>query len=772
MHAALLPPNPDPSLNERITPEIVAKHGLLPEEYEIIKRALHRLPTLTELGVFGGMWSERCSYKNTRALLKQLPAVREGDASAYGKVLVKAGEENAGIVDIGDGWALAFKIESHNHPTALKPFEGASTGVGGIIRDISAVGARPVLLANSLRVGALAAASGRRVFRDAVAGIAHYGNSVGIPDVGGDAYFDKCYEGNPLVNVLCLGVLRHDRIRHGRASGIGNPIYYVGASTGRDGLRDASFASKAIRKDVGEDLPSAAKGDPSFGKLLIEACLEMGEAPGLIVGMQDFGAAGLASAVCETASRGGSGIEIELDKVPLREAGMNSYEILLSESQERMLVIVQRGREGEIDAICLKRGLNASRIGVVTDTGRMVAGYRGVTVADIPVNALTDKAPIYFRNAIVPMYFVNTSVWTPESAGLPDLDQKGVCDTLPRLLAHPTIASKRWIHSQFKQDGQPGTLVVSGSDAAVVRLRLGDKDRFIAIGNDGNGRYCYLNPRRGALIAMAECLRNLACAGAVPLAMTDCLNFGNPYRPESFYQLKEAVRGLAEACRFFDIPVLGGNVSLYNESPARSIDPSPIVSIVGLIEDEKHITTQWVHEAGENIVLLGGIPHELGGSQYLNVVHDLKTGDAPTIDLGSEERLVHTVRTLIRSGLVSGAHDLSEGGLLVAISEMLFAQGKTFGARLDLTNISGGRNDALLFGESQGCILLAVRNAVIGRVISESHMQGVCAVVIGEVSAEGVLAIKTRSIAATWNVADLRHAWETSIEETMKLPEA
>ncbi len=768
--ASALPPNPDPVLNQPITPELVKKHGLLADEYAVIKRTLHREPTLTELGIFSVMWSEHCAYKNTRPLLKQFPTTKAGDTTKYGRVLVKAGEENAGIIDVGDGWAIAFKIESHNHPSAVEPFEGAATGAGGIIRDIFTMGARPVLLTDSLRFGNLDSPATKRLLRGVVAGIAHYGNCVGVPTVGGDVYFDKSYEGNPLVNALCLGVLRHDQIRLGKATGVGNPVYYVGAATGRDGLGGASFASKELSEASHEDRPAVQKGDPFMEKLLIEACLEMMAIPGLVVGIQDMGAAGLTCSTCETASRGGAGIAIELDCVPQRETGMNSYEIMLSESQERMLVIVQVGREREIEEVFAKWDLHAEKVGVVTDTGHMVVKHHGVVVADIPAKSLTDQAPVYFRESAVPSYFVHTSAWTPENSGLPDLDAAGLQAALPRLLSHPTIASKRWVYRQYDHMVQHGTAVVPGSDAAVVRLRLGDQDRFIAISNDCNGRYCYLNPRRGALIAMAECLRNLACAGAVPLAMTDNLNFGNPYKPEAFYQLKECVRGLAEACRFFDVPVVGGNVSLYNESPDGAIDPTPTVAIVGLIEDEKHITRQWAQAAGERLILLGGVPHELGGSQYLGVIHGLKTGDAPVVDLGAEERLQNTVRTLIRAGLVSGAHDLSEGGLLITISEMLFAPATTFGAKVDLTAVSAGRTDGLLFGESQGRVVLAVKAADIGRVLSEAHLQGVAAAAIGEVTADATLALKTKTLAATWPVADLRHGWETSIEEAMRRP--
>ena len=772
--SAPLPPNPDPILNRAVTGELVQKHGLLPDEYERIRRSLGRDPTLTELGIFSVMWSEHCSYKNSRRLLKGFPTEKMRATKDFGRVLVKAGEENAGIIDLGGGWAVAFKIESHNHPSAVEPFEGAATGVGGIIRDIFTMGARPVLLTNSLRFGNLGSPVTRRLLRGVVAGIAHYGNCVGVPTVGGDVYFDPSYEGNPLVNALCLGVLRHDQIRRGKATGVGNPVYYVGAATGRDGLGGASFASRELSEASAADRPAVQKGDPFMEKLLIEACLEMMAVPGLVVGIQDMGAAGLTCSTCETASRGGAGIEIELDRVPQRESGMNSYEIMLSESQERMLVIVQRGREREIEEIFAKWDLHASNVGAVTDTGRMVVTHHGVPVADIPASVLTDQAPLYDREALEPPSLAVTRAWTP--AALSDLDETGVGAALPQLLGHPTIASKRWIYRQYDHMVQHGTVVLPGSDAAVVRLRLGEAERFIAISNDCNGRFCALNPRRGAMIAMAESLRNLACSGAAPLAMTDNLNFGNPYKPENFFQLRECVSGLAEACRFFDVPVVGGNVSLYNESPAGAIDPTPTVAVVGLIEDERQVTRQFFRAPGEKILLLGGAPHELGGSQYLGVVHGHKTGDAPQVDLAAERALDEFLLGQIRAGgLVRAAHDLSEGGLLVAVAEMLFAPGASegadpplLGATLELAGLGAPRIDALLFGESQGRIVVSVTDEI--AVLGAAAAAGVPASVIGRVTRGRMLQVGAGPVRAAWNVAELRRAWETSIESAMARP--
>ena len=768
MSSAALPPNPDPVLNQEITPALIKKHGLLPEEYAVITATLGRTPTLTELGIFSVMWSEHCSYKNTRSLLKGFPTEKRGSTEKYGKVLVKAGEENAGIIDVGDGWAIAFKIESHNHPSAIEPFEGAATGVGGIIRDIFTMGARPALLSNSLRFGELESPTTKRLLRGVVSGIAHYGNCVGVPTIAGDVYFDRSYEGNPLVNALCLGTLRHDQIRRGKATGVGNPVYYVGAATGRDGLGGAAFASKELSEASREDRPAVQKGDPFMEKLLIEACLEMMAIPGLVVGIQDMGAAGLTCSTCETASRGGAGIEIELDQVPQRESGMNSYEIMLSESQERMLVIVTKGREREIEEVFAKWDLHAALIGFVTDTGRMVVKHHGSAVADIPAGALTDQAPLYQREAREPAYLASTRAWTAQ--GLADLDAAGAYSALNRLISHPTIASKRWIYRQYDHMVQHGTVVEPGSDAGVVRLRLGDSEKFIAISNDCNARYCYLNPHRGAVIAMVECLRNLACSGATPLAMTDNLNFGNPYKPEAFYQLRECVRGLAEACRHFDVPVVGGNVSLYNESPEGAIDPTPTVSVVGFIENEKDITRQWVQGAGEKIVLLGGYPSELGGSQYLGLIHGLKTGDAPQVDLAFEGRLHDFLREEIRAGHVRAAHDLSEGGLLVALAEMLFSPRATFGASVSLSGAPGARLDALLFGESQGRILVSVAPAHVPSVLESASRAGIPAEVIAEVTDSPILSLKAGALAASWDVGTLRKGWETSIEEAMRRP--
>src|SRR5437870_4610688 len=625
-----------------VTPELVQKHNLTPEEYARIREILGREPSYTELGIFSVMWSEHCSYKNTRPLLKTFP-------TQSSRILVGAGEENAGIIDIGDGLAIAFKIESHNHPSAVEPFQGAATGVGGIIRDIFTMGARPICSLNSLRFGPINSSAeygvrsaesrngpseiqnNRRLFSGAVAGIAHYGNCFGIPTVAGEVYFDKSYEGNPLINAFCLGVLRHEQIARGQASGVGNPVFYVGPATGRDGLAGAAFASQDLTQESADQQRGAVQvGDPFMEKLVCEACLEL-LATGAVAGIQDMGAAGLTCSTCETAARAGTGIEIDLKKVPQRAPNMTPYEIMLSESQERMLIIVQKGREEEVKRIFEKWDLPWAEIGRVTDTGRMLVRNNGQIVTDNPAKKLADEAPVYQREAQEPEYLKAVRAFT--LADIPDT--KDAESALKALLTWPTIASKNWVYRQYDHMVRDGTVVCPGSDAAVIRIKedslpaLNAQDgarntveKLIALTVDCNASYVYLDPCEGAKIAVAEAARNLACTGARPLGTTDNLNFGNPHNPEIFWQLREAVRGLAEACRAFDAPVTGGNVSLYNQSPNGPIDPTPTVAMAGLIERPEHITTQWFKDVGDAVILLGALTDAddplfgLGGSAY------------------------------------------------------------------------------------------------------------------------------------------------------------
>src|SRR5437773_1782398 len=600
--------NAEPALDPAVTPDVVAEHGLIPEEFERIKKILGREPNFTELGIFSVMWSEHCSYKNSRRELKKFPTTGPN-------ILVRAGEENAGVVDIGDGWAIAFKMESHNHPSAIEPFQGAATGVGGIIRDIFTMGARPEFCLNSLRFGPITEpmksskiAANRRLFTGVVSGIAHYGNCVGIPTIGGEIYFDESFEGNPLVNVFCLGVLRHEQLARGAARGVSNPVFYVGAETGRDGLAGAAFASRELTDQSREDRPAVQVGDPFKEKLLLEACLEL-LARGAVAGIQDMGAAGLTCSTCETASRAGSGIEIDLAKVPKREPGMAPYEILLSESQERMLIIARHGKEDVVREVFEKWDVPCVEIGRVTDDGMMRVRNNSSIAAEIPAKPLAEEAPLYSRDAHAPKLSAPLDLAT-----VPEIDNH---QSLRSLLRDPSIASKNWIYRQYDHTVRTGTVVRPGSDAAVFHVRAANK--FLAATTDCNSLYCRLDPRQGGRIAVAEAARNLACSGATPLAVTDNLNCGNRYKPENFSQLREAVEGLSETCRAFGTPVVGGNVSLYNESPAGVVDPTPTVAMVGLIDNEAHITTQFFKNEGDVIVLVGEIGNELGASHFLKV---------------------------------------------------------------------------------------------------------------------------------------------------------
>jgi phosphoribosylformylglycinamidine synthase len=763
--ATPLPPNPDPVLNVEITPELVAQHGLLPEEYESVLKILGRTPNLTELGIFSVMWSEHCAYKNTRKLLRLFPTEKK-DKDAIGQVLVKAGEENAGVIDVGEGWGVAFKIESHNHPSAIEPFEGAATGVGGIVRDIFTMGARPVLLTNSLRFGSLNSDHVKRLFRGVVHGISNYGNCLGIPNMGGDVYFDDCYEGNPLVNALCAGILKHEDIQRGAATGVGNPVFYVGPGTGRDGLGGASFASRELTEESAADRPAVQKGDPFMEKLLLEACLEMMAIPGLVVGIQDMGAAGLTCSTCETASRGNSGIEIDLDLVPQRETGMNSYEIMLSESQERMLVIVKKGREREIKEVFEKWDLHAAHIGEVKEGDRMVVRHKGVVVANLPAKSLTDEAPIYDQPASEPVHIQAARDWSINS--VPELAVESVESSLKKLLAHPTIASKRWVWQQYDHQVMSGCTVEPGSDAGVVHLSIAGIDKRLAISNDCNNRFCYLDPYKGAQIAFAECMRNLACSGARALAVTDNLNFANPNKPEAYHMLKECVKGLADSCKFFDVPVVGGNVSLYNEHGEGAIDPTPVISMVGLIEKADAVTRSFIKESGQSIILIGGLPNELGGSYFLQTEYGKKEGTCPEVDFDVEKKIQDFLIDQIDNGKVLSAHDISEGGLLVAISEMLF-DNPDLGADISIDSYgTSNRLDALLFGESQGRVLVAISEKNVSEVLGFAEEHGLSALNIGHSTNSGRLKLKVASHEVLdSDVKEIHEVWSNAIPQQM-----
>lgn len=763
-----MPATADPA----VTPELVAKHGLMPDEFERIKKILGREPNFTELGIFSVMWSEHCSYKNSRRELKKFPTTGPN-------ILVKAGEENAGVVDIGDGWAVAFKIESHNHPSAIEPFQGAATGVGGIIRDIFTMGARPEFLLNSLRFGPITesripAAAGyridqtkhnRRLVSGVIGGIAHYGNCIGVPTIGGEIYFDESFEGNPLVNVFCLGVLRHEQLARGAATGIGNPVFYVGAETGRDGLAGAAFASRELTEESREDRPAVQVGDPFKEKLLLEACLEL-LATDAVAGIQDMGAAGLTCSTCETASRGGTGVEIDLAKVPKREPGMTPYEILLSESQERMLIIAKRGREDVVRQVFEKWDVPCAEIGLVTDDGMMRVRNNGTLAAEIPAKPLADEAPLYSREAVAP-----PPVLPIDLASVPAIDHH---EALRQLLRDPTIASKNWVYRQYDHMVRTGTVVPPGSDAAVFRIR--EANKILAATTDCNSLYCRLDPREGGRIAVAEAARNLTCSGAAPLAVTDNLNFGNPYKPDNFWQLREAVEGLSEACRAFGTPVVGGNVSLYNESPAGVVDPTPTVAMVGLIEHERHITTQYFKSAGDAIILVGDLGHEMGATHFLKVCHGRKEGLPPRLDLARELAVQNSVRGLIRADLIKSAHDCSEGGLAVALAESCFNPSGLLGAAVELRDRShdpAGRADAgrslvatMLFNESQSRIVISVGEDNASTVLDRLEKSSVPAIRLGSVAGE-FLSIEAGPESFRWPISELYDGWYYSIERSL-----
>jgi phosphoribosylformylglycinamidine synthase len=743
---------------------------------------LGRAPNYTELGVFSVMWSEHCSYKNTRPLLKTFP-------TKSSTILVGAGEENAGIIDIGDGIAIAFKIESHNHPSAVEPFQGAATGVGGLIRDIFTMGARPICALNSLRFGDLASPEVRRLFQGVVAGIAHYGNCFGIPTVGGEVYFDPCYEGNPLVNAFCLGVLRHEQIARGAAKGIGNPVFYVGPATGRDGLAGAAFASQDLTEESAQQQRGAVQvGDPFMEKLVLEACLEL-LATGAVAGIQDMGAAGLTCSTCETAARAGTGIEIELTKVPQRAPNMTPYEIMLSESQERMLIIVKKGREKEVQEIFDKWDLPWAEVGFVTDTGRMVVKNHGEVVVDIPARKLADEAPVYHREFAEPKYLAEVRSFTLPALG----PIQNPVAALEQLLAAPSIASKNWVYRQYDFMVRDGTVVPPGSDAAVVHIKADSLpegvetsrpehkslSKFIALTVDCNATYVYLDPYEGGKTAVAEAARNLACSGAVPLGVTDNLNFGNPHNPGIFYQLKRSVEGLAEACRVFGTPVTGGNVSLYNQNPNGPIDPTPTVAMVGLIHDQKHITTQYFKSEGDVILLLGNLVDlkdplfGLGGSVYLQRTLGKKTGLPPRCYLEQEKALHDFVRECIAGGWVKSAHDCSEGGLAVALAECSMSHTigrgapKYMGAEILLKSEDKVPIEALLFGESQGRIVVSCSAANAERILSNAKTQGIAAESIGKTKGEK-LSIALNQQTFAWDLHRLQDLWWNAIARAME----
>lgn len=665
--------------------------GLTDEEYERIVHLLGREPNYVELGMFAVMWSEHCGYKHSRPVLKMFPTSAPWVLQGPG--------ENAGIIDIGDGLAVAFKIESHNHPSAIEPFQGAATGVGGIVRDIFAMGARPIALLNSLRFGPLDNPRNRYLLSGVVGGISFYGNCIGVPTVAGEVGFAPCYTSNPLVNVMCVGLIEHDKIQRGRASGIGNSVMVVGARTGRDGIHGATFASEELNEASEERRPSVQVGDPFREKLLIEACLEVVQED-LLVGMQDMGAAGITSSTAETASRAGTGMEIDVDLVPRREEGMTPYEVMLSESQERMLVIPKKGCEERVKEIFDRWGLEAVVIGRVTSDGVLRVKEKGRLVAEIPVRYLTEECPVYVRERRKPEYL--SELWAYPLTELPEPLDYG--EALLKLLSSPNIASKEWVYRQYDYMVRIDTVVRPGAaDAAVLRVK-GTK-KGLAVTTDGNSRYCYLDPETGGAIAVAEAARNLSCTGARPLGLTDCLNFGNPEKPEVAWQFYHCVLGMSRACTHLNIPVVGGNVSFYNETNGEAIYPTPVVGMVGLLENIEERCTAGFKQEGDLVLLLGETRDELGGSEYLALLHGVVAGRPPELDLNLEAVVQQMVREAIARGLVQAAHDCSEGGLAIALAEMAILGG--IGAEITLE--SPLRPSSLLFSETQSRILVSAR---------------------------------------------------------------
>jgi phosphoribosylformylglycinamidine synthase II len=672
-----------------MTPQVIEAHQLTGPEYEKIVSLLGREPSYTELGIFSVMWSEHCSYKSSRLHLKKLPT--------RSKLVLQGPGENAGIIDIGDGYAIAFKIESHNHPSFIEPFQGAATGVGGILRDIFTMGARPIAVMDAIRFGPLDIPRNRRILEGVVSGIAHYGNCFGVPTIGGECVFEECYNGNPLVNVFALGVFRKDQIFYGKATGIGNPVIYVGAKTGRDGIHGASMASAEFTEESKQKRPNVQVGDPFMEKLLLEACLEA-MTTGAIVGIQDMGAAGLACSTCEMGSRAETGIEIDLQYVPQRETGMTPYEIMLSESQERMLLVAEKGREDEVFRVFRKWGLDAVTVGEVTNDGILRVKDHGVVVAEIPNRALADEAPLYDRP--------HTAPYRPVPMAAPPIPtSKSIRADLTALLSSADICSKRWIWEQYDYTVRTNTIEGPGSDAAIVRIK--ETGTSLAMTLDGNARYCVLDPREGTKLIVAECCRNLSVAGALPVAATNNLNFGNPERPEIMAQLVASIEGMSEACEFFETPITGGNVSLYNETLGEAIYPTPVMGIVGLLKTALP-TPLFFREPGQAVILLGGFGTtddlHMGGTQYAKVIFDSLWGLPPGLDMDYEKHVQQAIREIVSTGLAESAHDLSDGGLAVALSEASFGPAGV-GAQVEIS--SAARPEFTLFHEGPSRVLVA-----------------------------------------------------------------
>jgi phosphoribosylformylglycinamidine synthase II len=758
---------------EQITPEVITAHNLTIEEFDRIKSLLGRQPSFVELGIFSVMWSEHCSYKSSRIHLKRLPITGE-------RIVVPPGE-NAGVVDVGDGWCVAFKIESHNHPSFIEPFQGAATGVGGILRDVFTMGARPIASMNSLRFGSLDHPQhGRRnrsLLAGVVGGIAHYGNAFGVATVGGEVAFDDAYSLNPLVNAFALGILKQDQIFFGKATGVGNPILYVGAKTGRDGIHGATMASAEFDEEALEKRPTVQVGDPFLEKLLLEACLEAMRS-GAVAGIQDMGAAGLTSSSCEMASRAGTGVEIDLTLVPQREAGMTAYEMLLSESQERMLIVAHAGREREVVDIFRKWDLDAVVIGRVREERKMRVLHNGETVADIPVAALTDEAPLYERPMAEPS--PKSKVESPKSKvqsrktrdQSPKTKGENRNDALFKVLASPNLASKQFVYRQYDHMVRTNTAVLPGADAAVVRIK--ETRRALAMTLDGNGRYCAANPREGAKLIVAEAARNVVCVGARPLAITNCLNFASPERPEVMWSFSEVIDGMAEACRAFNTPVVSGNVSFYNETEGRGILPTPVIGMIGLVEDVRLVVQPGFKQARDLIALLGTTADDLSISEYAAVIDGVSTstmitgGRVPQIDLQAERSVQNACLAAAETGLLRSAHDCSDGGLAVALAECCFSS---------LNRQSTGANISLpaslpvtttLFSESPSRIIITFAASSRAEIESIAQRENCALTMIGEVGGSELQIKVGDETAVSVDVAKLENVWRGSLPKKLE----
>ena len=770
------------SPNPALSPELIREHGITPDEYAKIRQLLgEREPTLTELGIFSVMWSEHCSYKSSRVHLKRLPT--------RSKLVVQGPGENAGIIDIGDGWACAFKIESHNHPSFIEPFQGATTGVGGILRDIFTMGARPVAVMDSLRFGPIEESKSKAADRNVrakqnelhknhslmegvVSGVASYGNCFGVPNLGGETKFEPCYSGNPLVNAFALGLVRRDQIFYAKAAGEGNPVIYVGAKTGRDGIHGATMASEEFSEASEAKRPNVQVGDPFLEKLLLEACLEAMQT-GAIVGIQDMGAAGLTCSTCEMGARGKVGLEIELDRVPQRETGMSAYEIMLSESQERMLLVAERGREAEVFRVFEKWGLDAVEVGHVTRDNVMRVRQHGALVAEIPNEALTDDAPLYKR----PLERWEPPVEREMPSHIQLTEAGDLTSNFKQLLASPNICGQRWVWQQYDHMVQTNTVEAPGAgDAGVIRIK--GTHRGLAMALDGNGRWCYLDPRLGAMHAVAEACRNVACSGATPIGATNCLNFGNPEKPHIMWQFSQTVDGITKACEELEVPITGGNVSFYNETLGEGIYPTPVLGIVGLLEDVHKTAKMDFREAGRTIVLLRGtepgditdVESEFGSSEYAKEILGAVWGYPPELELEQEAALQKGLIEMIQAGQVDSAHDCSSGGLAVALAEPMFA--KDMGLRVDLAS-NGLPAEFALFGEDASRVVMSCDPSQLSGIKQIAAKHGLFVDVLGETVPQQVEIKLDGRVVVSASVSELREAYASALERALRTePEA